>query len=150
MSNVPLSYPNRAQALRARILGQQVAPARPVEIDGEKYFIRTALQCDRTKIGEIAGLSIKATKDGAAVDMSSVSMAAMTAAALIVLAVDEVGNPLCSAVDLDALVNTPAGGWAAQLGEACLRSANGVTKGEDSGEAKKESGSPSSSPTVSG
>ncbi len=148
MSNAtPLTYPNRAAQLRAKLLGQQVAPATPIEIEGEKYFIRTALQGDRTKIGETAGLVIKADKDGT-VDMSKVPMAAMTAAALIVLAVDEVGNPICSATDLESLINTPAGGWAQLLGEACLKKASGA-KGEGSGEGTKASGSPSSSPTVS-
>ncbi len=151
MSTPAPQYPNRAAQLRARLLGQNVPPAVPIEIDGEKFFIRTALMADRTKIGEVAGLAVKAKKNEetgeVSVDLSNVPMAAMVAAALIVLAVDEVGNPICGATDLDSLINTPAGGWVQTLGEACLKASAGVQKkGEGSGEAAP--GSPSSSQTA--
>ncbi len=148
MSNPAPSYPNRAAALRARLLGQTVQPIREVEIEGEKFYIRTALVIDRQKITDIAGMTVTAGKGG--VEVGSVSMAAMTVAALIVLAVDEVGNPLCTPVDLEALMNTPAGGWVQHLGELCLAAANGKRDlGEGSGEAKKAVDSSSSSPTGS-
>lgn len=147
MTNHAPQYPNRAAQLRARLLGQVVAPASKHVIDGETFYIRTALIADRTKIGEVAGLVLK-TKDGQ-VDLNNIPMTAMVCAALIVLAVDEVGNPLCTAADLEALQATPAGGWVEQLGKLCLIAGNGVAKGEVSGEEKKVEGSSTSSPASS-
>lgn len=136
-----------AARLRERLLSQPIAEASKIEIDGETFFIRTALMADRTKVGVIAGLAPKLGKDGD-VDIGVVRMDAMTAAALIVLAVDEVGTPLCTEVDLEALIATPAGGWVQQLGEACLKKINGAEKKEPASAATPAVASPSSSPTV--
>ncbi len=144
-------YSNPAARLRAKLLAQPVAPSRPIEIDGEKFFIRTPLMADRTKVGEIAGLAVKAKKNEAtgevSIDLSQVPMAAMLTAALVVLATDENGNPVCTLADLDALQAAPAGGWVEQLGQACMEALNGEKK-ESRSATPTAGASPSSSPTV--
>lgn len=143
----PIVYPNRAAALRAKLMAQAVPPPKPLEIDGVTFWIRTPVIEDRTKVGEMAGLKATANKDGS-VNMGQVPLAAMLAAALIVLAVDEDGQPICTPVDLDVLMKSQAGGWVAQLGEACLKRLNGDDRpGEASGETPAGA-SPSSSPTA--
>lgn len=142
MSNPAPKYPNRAAALRAKLLSQPVEPAEPIVIDGETFYIRSPLMADRTKIGEIAGMTLQAKQaaDGSTtVDMNQVPIVAMLAAAVVVLAVDEVGTPICTAADLETLQAQPSGGWVQTLGEACLKKANGE---------KKEDAKPSAPPTV--
>jgi hypothetical protein len=157
VTNPAPKYPNRAAELRARLLSQPVEPNRPVVVGGETFFIRTPMMNDRTRIGELAGQQLKAVanqKDGKVeVDLTKVPMAAMYAAAIITLVVDDVGNPCFTQVDFEALQNQPAGGWVNQLGELCFAAANGEKKDVAAApgvtsEKTPDSASTASSPTV--
>jgi hypothetical protein len=140
-----ITYPNRAAAMRAKLLGQSIPPPQKLVIDGDEYWIRAALMEDQTKIGEVAGLAMKALKDGT-VDLGNVPMTAMISAAAIVLAVDEQGNQIFTPVDLPTMVKARAGGWIEKLGTACIKAARGESVlGEASGEAPAGA-SPSTSP----
>lgn len=124
-----ITYPNKAAQLRQRLLGQQVEPAKPFDLGGgAQAFIRTPLIADRDKVFELAKakLSRVAQKQakGEAIDDGDLPVTRISAAACIVLAVDDVGTPLFSAEDMDALLATPIDGSVSQLMAACVTRLN--------------------------
>lgn len=125
-----ISYPNRAAALRAKLLGQPVAPNSSFVIDGETFHVRHPVIADRQKMLDLAGVKPKAPQRGKKdeeIELGDIPMDALMAAACVLLAVDEVGNPLFTPADIEAIRQAPVGGWLEQLSQRCLRALNGGT-----------------------
>lgn len=138
--DTPIQYPNRAAALRAKLLGQAVAPSKPVVIGVDTYFIRTPLLDDRQRMLDLAGVKKPKPKKGKRKveeeDLEvDVPLDAMMAAAAVILAVDDVGNPLFTPVDLDAIKKAPLNGWLAELARMCLET---LTSGDKDGDVEGE------------
>lgn len=129
----PITYPNKAAALRAKLLGQQTPPARKLEIDGETFFVRHPMLSDRQKMLDLAGVKPKAPtkgkKDEETIDVD-VPLDAMMAAACVLLAVDESGAALFTPVDMETIRAASIGGWLERLARACLEALNGRSEGE--------------------
>ena len=122
-----ITYPNKAAALRAKLLGENVPPAKTITIGDEVFFIRTPLVSDRQKMTDMAGLNVAPQKQRGKMprpptaDELKVDGAALQAAATVLLAVDEVGNPIFTTVDIPTLRDVAQGSTVARLGEACMR-----------------------------
>ena len=123
-----ITYPNRAKQLRDRLLAQQVPPLKSHVIDGETYHLRSALLSDRDEISRMAlGAKFDPTKP----ETMNVSIDKMMAAALIKLAVDELGNQLFETADFDAIRSTFLGSSLEALGRKAVEALNPT--GEASG-----------------
>lgn len=150
--------PALAADLRQALLSMPVEPNAPFVFKGKVVaYIRTPLMTDRTRMMDAAGLTkaINAAKSKAArgrqsavEDIETPPVDAMMAAACITLAVDEVGNPLFTAGDLEAIRTSPASGAIGKLARACLDAINGDDEeGEGSGDSRVAASS-TSSPTA--
>lgn len=126
----PVTYPNRAKAIRDRLFSLRLPENRPVNLDlggGETQtiWVRTPLIKDRDAVAAMAIGSMAKVKDENGKlqdpDLANVPSDRMMAAALIVLVVDEVGSPVFEAVEFDNLRSQAIGSPVERLGMECVR-----------------------------
>lgn len=141
----PVVYPNRARAMRERLLSLRPSAPEKVEVDGATYFVRAAMLSDRDEVRRMAIPSGTSADDVAA---GNIAIDRMLAAACIKLVVDEVGAPVFEAADFDAIRAAPIGSAMERLGMVALKKLNPeVAPGEAPG-GPSEPASSTSSPTA--
>jgi hypothetical protein len=144
MSETPV-YPNRARAMRERLLALRPDAPQKVTLDGEDYYVRTPLLSDRDRIRAMAMPSGLKQED---VEAGNIPIDRMVAAACIVLVCDETGAPVFETADFDAIRAAPIGSVLERLGTIALAKLNPkVPPGEVQG-GRAEQGSSTSSPTA--
>ena len=129
MSEAP-SYPNRSKTIRDRLFALRLPENRPLDLDlggGEtqKVWLRTPLIKDRDAVAAMAIASMPKVKgeDGKfqEPDLANVPTDRMMAAALVVLVVDEIGNPVFTAEEFDTLRSFAIGSAVEKLGMEAVR-----------------------------
>lgn len=136
------AYPNRAAALRQRLLGASSKPPRPfVAKSGATYWLKTPTLAQRGRILDGAGVR---PKDGES--PSAETMTRLTAAAAMALVVDEEGKPVFDGTELESILAADMDSEVAEVASAAAGMLGGQpSAGEASGGAGAPA-SPSSSP----
>lgn len=138
----PVAYPNRAAALRQRLLGGSSRPPKPFTArSGATYWLRTPSLAQRGRILDAAGVK---PKDGES--PSAATMVLVTAHAALALVVDEEGKPVFDGSELDGILSADMDSEVAEVAAAAAGMLGGnASEGEASGGAAGAA-SPTSSP----
>lgn len=134
----PMTYPNKARALRERLMSQRAQPLEPVEIEGEWFHLRSPTLADRDAVfklarpqrspkrsGNIGSQAFAQTEEFDPNDPLSLPMSRLQAAATLKIACDDVGSPIFESSDFDALTSAPIGSWMELLGRHCVAKITG-------------------------
>lgn len=139
------TYPNRAKQMRERLLALRPTAPEKLSIDGEDYWIRKPLVCDRDRVRAMAMPKGVKVDD---VEAGNVPVDRMLAAACIVLVCDDAGSPVFEEADFDAIRQAPVGSATERLGMAALSALNPSTALGEALGGQREPASTSSSPTA--
>src|SRR5574343_579726 len=119
MSDV--TYPNRARAMRERLLSLRAPPPERIELDGDVYFVRSAMLSERDDVRRMAMPNGTKQED---VEAGNIAIDRMIAAACVKLVVDELGSPVFEASDFDSIRAAPCGSVLERLGMAAMKKLN--------------------------
>jgi len=114
-----VAVPPSAKELRAKALGYKtkaVADTAGVEFEGVKYFMRPATVGLRGEIFAASGIATDGSSKG--------DIGKLQAVAVCKLTVDETGARVFDEIDLDALLQSPAGGIVDVLAAAAMKQIN--------------------------
>ena len=118
-------------SLRSSLLGAPKKPLQPVEIDGVTYHFRAATVGQVEGARKAAGLRV--VNGQVSPDFNTVRF---SAAMLIAVLVEENGNPVFEASDLESICEAEVGSTLAKLCTAAAKAAN-----EDADAGKNSTGS---------
>lgn len=141
-------------SIRSALFNQPVDPPRKLQLPGPNapcVWIRAATLEDRERAKKISGVKLtvkpkrkfkSATAKGLEeeeIEVGGIDTAAQNIAAMIVLCVDHVGNPVFKPEEFAMLKKQAAGGWISLIAEHCARALDPITDEavEDAGEAER-------------